>query len=325
MTELSDELLVAYVDGQLAHDQSKAIEQVLEKDEVAARRVEAMRVANTRLEAAFEAMLANEVTALTGRLGEEVGTQDLVAGAGKSSVFRQFGLVAIIGGAISLVLAGAVGGYALRGAPDAAALVPQAAVPIVTGALSRRAWQDDIIIAHALYGRDTLTIALESQKNLDLVRFQLSNAIGTDIFIPDLGDVGLVFKRAQILNRGDSNVAQIAYLPETGDPVALYARYDEGTDTEIAGRQMDGVSAGQWRQQKVTYLLVGRMPLPQMDLLAAKVRQQIADNNALTSDLTVPLSAADARNTAVDPTPQLDTGSDLPRPASDMPAGSSQN
>ena len=39
MTELSDELLVAYVDGQLARAQTKAVEKVLKQDEVIARRV----------------------------------------------------------------------------------------------------------------------------------------------------------------------------------------------------------------------------------------------------------------------------------------------
>ncbi len=60
MTELNDELLVAYVDGQLAKDQSKAIERVLEEDQVAAERVEALRAANAHLETAFEAMIAGE-------------------------------------------------------------------------------------------------------------------------------------------------------------------------------------------------------------------------------------------------------------------------
>ena len=53
MTELNDELLVAYVDGQLAEDQSKAIERVLEEDQVAAERVEALRAANAHLETAL--------------------------------------------------------------------------------------------------------------------------------------------------------------------------------------------------------------------------------------------------------------------------------
>ena len=61
MTELSDELLVAYVDGQLAREQSRAIDKVLEQDEVVARRLDALKEAHSRLEAAFEAILAGEM------------------------------------------------------------------------------------------------------------------------------------------------------------------------------------------------------------------------------------------------------------------------
>ena len=64
MTELSDDLLVAYVDGQLARDQSEAIERVLDNDQVAARRVEALKDAHRQLEAAFEAMLAGQLSDL---------------------------------------------------------------------------------------------------------------------------------------------------------------------------------------------------------------------------------------------------------------------
>jgi anti-sigma factor RsiW len=39
MTELSDELLVAYVDGQLARKQTRAIDKVLEQDDVLDARV----------------------------------------------------------------------------------------------------------------------------------------------------------------------------------------------------------------------------------------------------------------------------------------------
>ena len=61
MTELSDELLVAYVDGQLARAQTKAVEKVLKQDEVIARRVDALKEAHSRFESAFEAILAGEL------------------------------------------------------------------------------------------------------------------------------------------------------------------------------------------------------------------------------------------------------------------------
>ncbi|HML92590.1 hypothetical protein [Methyloceanibacter sp.] len=60
MTELSDELLVAYVDGQLARKQTRAIDKVLEQDDVLDARVAALKHAHARLEAAFEAILAGE-------------------------------------------------------------------------------------------------------------------------------------------------------------------------------------------------------------------------------------------------------------------------
>lgn len=293
MTELSDELLVAYVDGQLARDQSKAVERVLENDEIAAQRVEAMRAAHTRLEAAFDAMLANELSAMT-----DLHRQDASAAAGQAtgllSMLRQGGAVAVIGGAMCLVMAGAVAGYALRATPEPTALVPGANVPIVTGAVAARDWRDDLIIAHMLFGRETLTIGLETQGNIDLVRFQLANAVGTELQIPDLRSSGLEFSRAQLFSRDGDAIAQLAYLPEKGDPVALYARWDKGSDTPSENRQIDGVSAAGWRQQDVSYLLAGRMPLADMVTLAQTVRRMIADKKSLESALVVPLPVADA-------------------------------
>src|SRR4029079_17237495 len=61
MTELSDELLVAYVDGQLVREQTRAVDKVLEHDDVIARRVEALKDAHGRFESAFEAILAGEL------------------------------------------------------------------------------------------------------------------------------------------------------------------------------------------------------------------------------------------------------------------------
>lgn len=66
MTELSDELLVSYVDGQLARAQSRAVEGVLDHDEVSAQRVAALKAAHDRLESAFDAILAGEFVSLTG-------------------------------------------------------------------------------------------------------------------------------------------------------------------------------------------------------------------------------------------------------------------
>jgi len=305
MTELSDELLVAYVDGQLAHDQSKAVERVLEHDDIAAQRVHALRAAHTRLETAFDIMLDNEVSVMVEPPVEAASEEEDETALPSASRPRVLGPFLLACSAIALLMAGSVGGYALRAMPDPGTLTPKSNVPVVTDASARRDWQEDLIIAHALYGRDTLTIGLETQGNADLIGFQLANAVGTELVVPDLARAGLEFKRGQILNRGGEAIAQLSYLPKTGSPVSLYARWDKGADATGTTRQIDGISAAQWRQGNVTYLLTGRMPVKPMESLADDVRMQIAAKVALTSNLAVPPTAAEARLNAVDPGPPL--------------------
>jgi anti-sigma factor RsiW len=74
MTELSDELLIAYVDGQLARKQTRAVEKVLDQDDVLTARVDALKHAHARLEAAFEAILVGEeMDVSTAPLSQEDG------------------------------------------------------------------------------------------------------------------------------------------------------------------------------------------------------------------------------------------------------------
>lgn len=311
MTELSDELLVAYVDGQLARDQSRAVERVLKNDEVAARRVEEMRAAHSRLEAAFEAMLANELNTLVG-VAEGVAEPDPAPAPEprrRSWLMRQAGPVGFVGLSIAMLTAGAVGGYALRAAPDPATTLPPAKVPVVIGAIAARDWQDDLVIAHNLLSRESLSVSMESQANLDLLSFHLGNVLGTEVRIPDLGPFGLTFKRAQLLKREGKAIVQLSYLPLKGEPVALYAQWDKGPDTAPAFTRSDGISAAEWRQGNLTYLLAGTMSLAQMDKLSGQVREQIAERKVLSSIWPEPLPAAAVQTMTTDPAPaELFTG-----------------
>lgn len=318
MTELSDELLVAYVDGQLAHDQSLAIERVLKNDDVAARRVEELRAAHSRLELAFEAMLANELDTLVG-VAESIEPEPEPEPRKRMWLVRHGGPIAVVGLAVAMLSAGAVGGYALRDVPDAATLLPPAKVPVVKGAIAARDWQDDLVIAHNLFSRESLSVGLESQRNLDLLSFHLGNIIGTEVPIPDLGPFGLTFKRAQLLEREGLPIVQLAYLPLEGEPIALYVQWDRGAAASATYTQSDDISAAQWRQNNLTFLLAGTLSLAQMEKLAANVRGQITGRNLLSSTLPDPLSAAAARASVTDPAPADMSAGQQPAPEAEAP------
>ena len=126
MTELSDELLVAYVDGQLVRQQTRAVEKVLEHDEVIACRVDALKEAHGRLEAAFEAILAGEVVEIlaTPMLPPRLKPQ-------RENGLARIG-VAIVG--IGIALAALVGGYGWPLVMPNLAALPQQS-PAITGSI----------------------------------------------------------------------------------------------------------------------------------------------------------------------------------------------
>jgi len=237
MTELSDELLVAYVDGQLARKQTRAVEKVLDQDDILAARVEALKHAHARLEAAFEAVLAGEEAEVSA--ASAPAQEGLVIPWGVArTAFAGLGLVA----ALALAVAGY--GWPLS-LPNLLQTAPKAA-----------GWQEETVRAQALLSRDSLEVGLESQANYDLVAFQLAHILGAGLKFPNLDAQGFRFKRAQVLRYGDAPLVQILYLGTKGGPLALYAKRGEGTETLMPGRY-GAINTVAWAEDGVSYLLAG--------------------------------------------------------------------
>jgi len=248
MTELSDELLVAYVDGQLARKQTSAVDKVLEQDDVIARRVDALTDAHSRLEAAFDAILAGEQA--------DAETQPLPQGPGlfiPRDTLIKTGLAAV-GIAAALVLVGSGYGWPLVMAEVAhQSLAP--ADPDYVGSIPQT-WQQEAARAQALLSRASVEVGLDSQGNRDLIAFQLAQVIGPRFDLPDLTPQGFRFVRAQLLQFGEEPLAQLLYLGSRGAPLALYVRKGEGT-TRPSFQLYGGIGGVAWSQGGWSYLLAG--------------------------------------------------------------------
>ena len=266
MTELSDELLVAYVDGQLARRQTQAVEKVLEQDDVIAKRVAALKNAHGRLEAAFEAILTGEeADAAATPTSHPPGLFIAWATLGKVSLATA-GLVA----AFVMLLAGF--GWPLA-TPEFSLQSSGVADPDYVGSIPP-SWQEDAARAHALLSRASVEVGLESQGNRDLVAFQLAQAIGSNLTVPDLTGQGLRFMRAQLLRSGDEPLAQLLYLGTSGAPFALYAKKSQETSTPSFKRYgaLGGVA---WSQAGIAYLLAGEGDQASLTKLADAIRVEI--------------------------------------------------
>ena len=274
MSELSDELLVAYVDGQLARAQSIAVKRVIDYDDVASERVGSLRDANKRLEEAFDAMLREKPQAPDEPAAQasdaEIETSGRVASAPSTlAIFlKAYGGLVIalaalamlgLGGGLGYLLTNDIGGAGASRTAQTAAPVPD--------------WQRDVVRIQALFGRETLEVSLESQANRELVRFQLSNALGPRIVVPDLEAEGLRFVRAQLLRSGGAPLAQISYLPEKGAPIALYAKAQgEGEQAVHDSFGGAGVRTRAWLHNGIAYLLAGEVSETDIVRLADAVK-----------------------------------------------------
>ncbi len=265
MTELSDELLVAYVDGQLERKQSRAVQKVLEQDDVIAQRVHALKNAHSRLEAAFEAILAGEEAV--------VAPPPTPQGSGVFLTWASAAKIGLAGAGLVVALGLAVAGYGwplvlpnFAGNRSAPAEVEwTGSVPSV--------WQDDVVRAQALLGRESLTVSPEGQANQDLIGFQLAQAVGPGLKLPDLKAQGFRFMRGQLLRAGDEPVAQLLYLGASGAPLALYAKKGEGA-AERDFRSYGAIGSVSWSEDGIVYLLAGELNGPRLTQLADAIKTQ---------------------------------------------------
>lgn len=262
MTELSDELLVAYVDGRLARKQSSAVEKVLEQDDVLAKRVRAFKDAHNRLEAAFDAILAGEEIEVGGPEPGRAGFFVPWVVAAKTAL-------AGIGVACALALLLLGYGWPLSLA-DFAATSFGAGDPEYTGSIEPP-WQETAARAQGLLTRDSLEVGLESQSNLDLVALQLGKAIGPLLKIPALDAHGYRFERGELLRAGDEPLAQLLYLGRSGAPLALFAKKG-GAGEAPAFRRYGGVGSVAWAEGGISYLLAGEGDEPALMALAEAIR-----------------------------------------------------
>ncbi|ODA68909.1 hypothetical protein A7A08_00743 [Methyloligella halotolerans] len=339
MTELSDELLVAYVDGQLAKDQNRAIEKVLKQDDVVARRAEALQEAHGRLEFAFESILAGELRNLVPKESFRTNAAERLIAAEPEPrgwplrVLAMCGLVAGIAGiGLGVMVAprasltpsvdqAATDTPAPAGPFEAPANLTAGIEPVMEtvkakspsfGAFDAPAtltadlalppappppppapasWQERAAQAHALVSRESLEVSIESQKNPYLLSFQLTKAIGQNVRGPDLRADGYRFIRAQVLRLDGKPIAQMLYLPQSGEPLALYAT-PAGEDGQPEFLKEGPVGAVKWSEGGIAYLLAAEVDEGDLLRIAEKIRNEPRDDQRLQAEDDAPDDAA---------------------------------
>jgi anti-sigma factor RsiW len=314
MTELSDELLVAYVDGQLDRPQAATLARLLGEDDELVRRVRRLQQTQARLMDSFAAMQRDVDCS---------GFDELLAladgrGHGGSGAYIPGGKWVLMAALLVLGGAGGFGASHYFAAPaqgertpkNTARIMPTppaspataavavspappaqeaqsavATVPTgVTGATGSAAptpvsWTDELAGVHVQLTRDAAS-GPEGPANRDLAPFQLASLAGKPLPVPDFSKQGLALARSQMLSFKGVRLMQLSYSSagRTESAAALYIMAGAsaaGSEPLAFGSAGDVRTAG-WSMDGVRYVIAGKLPPDALRVLAAVAQSQIS-------------------------------------------------
>lgn len=259
MIELSDELLMAYVDGQLDKPQTTVVTRLARSNEELANRVGRMQQTQARLLETFGALIREG----TADAPKTPGTAGMRGAAQRGASFFTAGTVAallLIG--VSVGMTGAY--YSGFSAPPGEQMAMQ--MPPVS-------WVEDMASLHAFFTAETLAVSPESQTNPEVVKFQLAK-VSQSLSLPDFSAQGLKFARGQMMSYHGGKLIQLVYTSKTEPLVALYIASGE-TDAALLPGQFGDVKTISWGTKKLRFVIAANMTHEALQALAAVAQSQI--------------------------------------------------
>lgn len=250
MKEITQDDLLAYVDGQLPVERRAEVEAWLAEHPHDDARVRAWLAQNQQLHEAFDAVL-NEPVPL-----------DLVRALGPSQpLWKRLSRAA----AVVLAIAGAGGiGYALG--------ARQARVQNIYAGLPREA-----ALAHAVFSPEVRHPVEVDAEHADHLVTWLSKRLGTALRAPDFRAQGFHLLGGRLLAAGGGPVAQFMYEDGTGRRVTLYVRRDlKDQETGFRHAREGKVEVFYWIDGNFGYALSGAVDNTVMQRLAEAAYEQLA-------------------------------------------------
>jgi anti-sigma factor RsiW len=283
---LSDEKLVAYLDGELDASESAALSNALVRDAAARGRLETLKGGGRAFAEAFDAMLAaapdDKLQAMFAGLVAQTsgGTINRSASdeapAGETVVpFRQpvkpqpqqarhtpLWRMAAAAVLLAAVFAGGVISGGILNEPQQVAEAP--------------GWREAAARYVALFSKETLEgmPAYSVEKRANLAKAE--DALGLQLTESRLSAPDLDFRGTQLLNFNGKPLAQIAYL-HGEKPVALcIIAAANGEPAAPANETRHGLNIVHWAAGGYGYMLIGDVPEDELSRIAERFRSQFS-------------------------------------------------
>lgn len=251
LTPPSDELLVAYLDGELSAEERTRVETAINTNEVIAQRFELLCRSDLPFQLAFDSVLdeapADQLHAMLAALPAPV------AAAPRALSRRGF-----IAAAAGFVVAGVI----------ADRLFLDWRTPT-------RGWRGLVAEYMALYTPQTLDNLTDDPALQQAQLVAVNERLGLALDASLIALPRPAFKRAQILEYDGVPIAQITYLDPDSGPLALCITRSSNGAHAPATEQRLGMNVVFWSDSTHAFMLIGHNPLDELGGMARLVQSRL--------------------------------------------------
>ncbi len=279
MTHLSDEFLLAYLDGQLEKAQTAEVSQLAGSNPEVSRRVARLKRSQAQLMETLGGFAREEIEVPRGALQLESADAKAKPAVPANAVEAKHNRPTTAGRAffVSLVFAGGLlGGYgATLLIPQQAPLPPKVADRPPAALFTPASWSADIAKFHSFFPKETLTPHPDSITNPEFIRFQLSKISAKALTPPDFTHQGFTLFRGQALKYNQDNMMQLTYSSKTEPPLTLYVLPADGySDSAVNAQAFGSYRAVSWVSDRVRFLLTAEKNEEDLKVLAVIAQSQ---------------------------------------------------
>ena len=251
---LTDDLLSAFLDGELPADKARAVEQAVADDPAAQGTLDAWRKQDAALGTLYAPAVNDPLPAkLTATLAAE-RTQNTRIPPAFIRIAAMLALVAI----------GAAGGWTLARLSPGGALTN-------TSQLAENA-----IASYKTFVVEVVhPVEVEADQSEHLVQW-ISNRLGTSISPPDFAKQGFRLMGGRVVPSTDGPAAQFMYKNDLGQRVTLYvATPSDPSKTAFQFASSGDVQSFYWIDGDLSYAVVGNLPRETLRAIATEAYDQL--------------------------------------------------
>lgn len=254
----SDEMLVAFIDGELSVSESAGVEQWIARDATTAERFDLLARSNLPYAEAFAPLLDAAPQHLDGMLAA------LPSPKAAPTRLSGMGRRGFLGAAAACLIAGI--------AIDRASLVVERQLKKPD---EGEEWRAVVAAYIELYTPDTLS-ALSTDRALQTAQLDtVGSKLGMTLTPEAVALPGADFRRAQLLQYDGQPLAQLAYLDREDGPIALcFVRSDRGA-AKMQTERRHGMNVLYWASREHAFMLIGYAPVDRLEVAWNDVKARL--------------------------------------------------